>query len=276
MTRPTGYTDFFLTILLVALTLQLGTALADGPLRPGDTFKDCAECPELVVIPPGQFRMGDLSGDDDMNAKPVHQVRIVYSFAVGKHEVTQAQWQAVMGNNPSHYRGNDLPVARVTWYKTRAFIERLNEKTGQQYRLLSEAEWEYVARAGANTRYSWGDRFDVTKANALQRRRIRDSGSLRRWQSTPTPVGSYAPNAFGLYDMHGNAREWVEDCWNEVYYGAPTDGSVWTSGDCNHRVLRGGSFDNPKKWLRSAQRWWLKVDYEDFTLGFRVARTLSW
>ena len=228
--------------------------------KPGDTFKDCDDCPEMVVIPPGTFRMGDLQGGGDDDEKPVHEVRIDYSFAVGKFEVTQAEWRAVMGNNPSHFAGDVLPVEKVSWDDAKAFIERLNAKTSQRYRLLSEAEWEYAARAGTETKYSWGNSFNSAKANRV----------------IPTKlVGSYAPNAFGLYDMHGNVGEWVEDCWNRNYNSAPSDGSVWTNGICGRRVMRSGSWGDNPSLLRAANRYWVGTGWRAHDIGFRVARTLS-
>ena len=131
--------------------------------RPGDTFKDCDDCPEMVVIPPGQFRMGDLSGGGDKDEKPAHDVRIDYSFSVGKFEVTQAQWHSVMEYNPSYFEGSRRPVERVSWEDAKSFVNRLRNKTGKDYRLLSEAEWEYVVRAGTTTQYHWGDNFDGGK-----------------------------------------------------------------------------------------------------------------
>jgi formylglycine-generating enzyme required for sulfatase activity len=262
MSRTTAPTSFFLAFLTAALTLLLGTALADGPLRPGDTFRDCADCPEMVVVPAGSFVMGDLSGEGDIDETPVHDVRINYSFAVGKFEVTQAEWRHVMGNNPSRFRGDDRPVENVSWQDAQRFIGKLTSRTGQQYRLLSEAEWEYAARAGTTTEYHWGNVFNVSKAvsNGL----------------ATEPVGSYAPNAFGLYDMHANVWEWVEDCRNENYAGAPTDGSAWTNGICHwsRRVLRGGSWGFWASTMRAANRAGDGLG-ERHSDGFRVARTLS-
>ncbi len=228
--------------------------------RPGDTFKDCEECPEMVVIPPGQFRMGDLSGDGADAEKPVHDVRVDYSFAVGKFEVTQAQWRAMMGSNPSRFKGDNRPVEQVSWDDAKTFVDRLSAKTGNDYRLLSEAEWEYVARAGTRTKYHWGDAFSASKAAR---------------GASPEPVGRYEPNAFGLHDMLGNLWEWTEDCWNKSYTGSPADGSAWLSGSCSRRVLRGGSWGIRPGSLRAALRSWLGTGNRSSYLGFRVARTLS-
>ena len=224
--------------------------------RPGDTFKDCADCPEMVVIPAGSFRMGSNDGDSD--EKPVHRVTIPRPFAVGKYEVTQAEWRAVMGSNPSKFKGDRNPVERVSWDDTQDFVRLLGAKTGKQYRLLTEAEWEYVARAGTATKYHWGNSFDASHVNNGGR---------------TVPVGRYAPNGFGLHDMHGNVWELVEDCWHDSYSGAPTNGSAWTTGDCRYRVLRGGSWILDPWILRSALRY---GDFPNIRLndnGFRIART---
>ena len=230
--------------------------------RPGDTFKDCDDCPEMVVIPPGQFRMGDLSGGGDKDEKPAHDVRIDYSFSVGKFEVTQAQWHSVMEYNPSYFEGSRRPVERVSWEDAKSFVNRLRNKTGKDYRLLSEAEWEYVVRAGTTTQYHWGDNFDGGKVA---------KGSVTE------PVGRYAPNAFGLYDMHGNVCEWCQD-WYAGYDGkqkqavdptGPKKGRV--------RVWRGGNFADAGGNARSASRLsYGRVGYRpDFAAGFRVVRTFN-
>ena len=240
--------------------------------RPGRVFKDCEDCPEMVVVPAGRFRMGDLQGGGVDDEKPVHDVRIDYIFAVGKFEVTFAEWDACTSNggcggyHPVDHgwgRGRN-PVKYLSWDDAQAYVSWLSAKTGQSYRLLSEAEWEYVARAGTGTKYSWGNQFDSAKANNNE--------------STTRPVGSYEPNGFGLYDVHGNVWEWVEDCWHDGYQGAPTDGSAWTSGgDCSLRVRRGGSGSNSPWDRRAANRSWLGAGdrKDDYVNGFRVARTLS-
>jgi len=227
----------------------------------GGIFRDCPGCPEMVVIPAGSFRMGNLSVGGDDDEKPVHQVTIPRVFAVGKYEVTQAEWEAVMGSNPSRFKGSRNPVEGVSWDDARAFVRRLSAKTAKRYRLLSEAEWEYAARAGTATKYSWGNGFDSNRASNNQNNTV--------------PVGGYAPNAFGLYDMHGNVWEWVEDCWHDSYNGAPTDGGAWASGGgCSRRVLRGGSWDYRPRDLRSANRRRDATDFRDDLNGFRIARTL--
>ena len=236
---------------------------SDAPPRPGAVFRDCDGCPEMVVIPAGTFRMGCVSGRDcDGNERPVH--------AVTKYEVTQAEWEAVMGANPSGFSGCDrCPVEQVSWNDAQEFIGRLNAVAGEaRYRLPTEAEWEYAARAGRTTSYSWGNDVGRNRANC--------DGCGSQWDRDRTaPVGSFAANAWGLHDMHGNVWEWAQDCWNEGYRGAPTDGSAWESGDCGHRVVRGGSwYFNPRR-LRAAYhgRNGGGGRYKD--TGFRVARTIE-
>ena len=227
---------------------------------------------EFVPIPPGEFRMGSTSRVADDNEQPVTQVRISKGFYLGKYEVTQAQWKAVMGSNPSRFDacGPNCPVENVSWNDAQAFIKKLNSKDGKQrYRLPTEAEWEYAARAGSVTAYSWGNEIGRNRANC------RGCGS--QWDGEKTaPVGSFSPNAWGLHDMHGNVWEWVQDCWNDTYHGAPTDGSAWTSGSCGRRVVRGGSWSNGPENLRAAFRLRNTTGsrYND-SFGFRVARTLT-
>jgi formylglycine-generating enzyme required for sulfatase activity len=233
--------------------------------RPGDAFRDCLDCPEMIVIPSGRFRMGDMSGSGYNSEKPVHDVRINYSFAVGKFEVTQKQWWAFMRVNPSNMRGDNRPVGGVRWNEAKTFVERLSKKTGKQYRLLSEAEWEYAARAGTTTKYHWGSKFDSDKVAANR--------------VFAEEVGSYVANAFGLHDMLGNVWEWVEDCWHGSYLGAPADGSAWVDdGKCRQRSLRGSSWNGIPKNLRAAYRSngsTRRSPYVNQSDGFRVARTLS-
>ncbi|MEA3324727.1 MAG: formylglycine-generating enzyme family protein [Euryarchaeota archaeon] len=199
---------------------------------------------KFTLIPAGEFMMGSEDGFDD--EKPVHKVRIGKPFYLGTYPVTQAEWKAVMGNNPSHFKGDDLPVESVSWDDVQEFIKKLNEKEGtDKYRLPSEAEWEYACRAGTNTRYSFGDSESKLGDYAWY---DYNSGSKTH------PVGKKKPNPGGLYDMHGNVWEWVQDRWHSNYDGAPTDGSAWESGDGAHRVLRGGSWGGNARYCRSADR----------------------
>jgi formylglycine-generating enzyme required for sulfatase activity len=247
-------------------------------LQPGTTFRDCdgaavasagtdlpsgaSFCgPQMVVVPAGAFDMGDLNGGGHPYEKPVHHVTIPRPFAVGVYEVTQAEWRSVMGSNPSDFKGERNPVEKVSWDDAKDFLRRLSTKTGKEYRLLSEAEWEYVARAGSRTKYPWGNGIDLSKA----KHGVRRTG----------PVGSYVANAFGLYDTVGNVWEWTEDCWNKSYSGAPSNGNAWTTGGCHFRVLRGGGWRNSPWFVRSAYRIQHDSGDGDHDYGFRIARTVS-
>ena len=259
-------------------------ALRERTIRPdvaaGTFIKDCPECPELVVLPSGSYLMGsppDLETAAFSNEKPKaigsadekprHRVQI-QSFAIGKYEVTQEQWYAVMGKSQSPNRGRTLPVEQVYWDETQQFIAKLNQRTGQKYRLPSEAEWEYAARAGTTTEWSHGN--DESKL-------INYAWFGKNSGGKAQEVGQKLPNAFGLYDMHGNVTEWTQDCWHENYIGAPTDGSAWTTAcSGNLRVLRGGSWVTDPSLLRSAFRgsYYPGIRYFNYGIGFRLARDL--
>ncbi len=269
-----------LIILLVGIAIISAFApLATGVTpKLGDTFKDCDYCPDMVVVPPGSFLMGDLHGIGYFSEKSIRAVRIDYVFAVGKFEVTFDEWTACVSDGGCNgYRPDDLgwgrsdrPVVHVSWQDAKTYVKWLSRKTGKTYRLLSEAEWEYAARATSRTMFPWGNSIGSGYANC--------DGCGSVWDDDLTaPVGSFAPNAFGLHDMHGNVYEWVEDCWHSDYEGAPRDGSAWTSGGvCQVRILRGGSYDDTPVLVRSANRDGNITDdrYNLFS-GFRVARTLS-
>lgn len=245
-----------------------GTAAGDQRgSAAGTVYRDCDECPEMVVIAAGTFLMGSkadpVADSTPADEQPQHTVSIK-SFSLGRFEVTQAQWQAVMGTLPSRFEGRTLPVEQVSWDDAQAFVSKLSEKTGKKYRLPSEAEWEYAARAGSQTNYSFGD-----KENELRRYAwfIGNAGHKTH------PVGEKVANAFGLHDMHGNVWEWTEDCWNSNYAGAPGDGSAWTAGNCSLRVVRGGSWGSSSRFLRSAFRYGGTTARRYSNDGFRVART---
>ena len=238
-------------------------------LKPGTVFrKDAPWCPELVVIPPGEFMMGSTEAERQW-AKPQHRVSIAYSLAVGRYAVTFEEYDhfaKATGSALPADKGwgrSRRPVIHVSWDEAKAYVAWLGAETGQAYRLLSEAEWEYACRAGTTTQYWWGD--EITPKNANYGRNV----------GKTSEVGTYPVNPFGLYDMHGNVWEWVEDCWNDSYKGAPDDGSAWTSSDCRRRVLRGGSWSSPPEVLRSAHRYWNNRVKPEYKAGFRVARTLS-
>ena len=250
--------------------------------KPEKVFRDCPDCPEMVVVPAGSFMIGSPeheAGRHDSEG-PRRCVTIDKPFAVGKYEVTFDEWDACVNSRGCRgYRPKDAgwgrgrrPVIGISWDDAQAYVRWLSRKTGKKYRLLSEAEWEYAARGVTTTRYSWG--------NAIGRNLANCDGCDSRWDNRQTaPAGSFPANPFGLHDVHGNLREWVEDCWNGSYSGAPSDGRAWTSGDCEGHVQRDGSwFDEPWS-LRSAQRY--AERYGDrlgsrlSVIGFRVARTLT-
>lgn len=247
------------------------TVLFPTDLKPGTNFRDCDECPELIVLPAGEFRMGSNEADFE---KPEHRVTIRKPIAIGRHEVRFVEWDACVAAGGCKHRPDDLgkgrgerPVTNVSWDDVKAYLGWLSQKTGEKYRLPSEAEWEYAARAGTTTRYWWGQEAGRDNANC------RDCGSMSVRQMVPT--GSFAPNKFGLYDTAGNAAEWVEDCWNENFRGAPSDGSAWTGGQCRQRVLRGGSLESVARHVRSAARFRYDADVRYYGNGFRVVRELQ-
>ena len=252
-------------------------------LEPGDKFRECEACPEMVVVPAGTYLMGspvwEAGRDDDEG--PQRRVTIGEPFAVGVYEATFAEWDAcVRGGGCGRYlpdegwgRGN-RPVIYVSWEEAQAYGRWLSRETGQEYRLLSESEWEYVARAGTTTPFHTGRTISTDQAN-YDGNYTYGAGSEGKYREQTMPVGSFAPNAFGLYDVHGNVWEWTQDCWNESYRGAPEDGSAWERGDCGRRVIRGGGWGNSPGVLRSADRFSWGTTGTHFALGFRVARTLA-
>ena len=250
----------------------------------GDRFRDCAECPEMVVVPSGSFQMGSPphERERDMGEGPVHQVAMARSFAVGVYEVKFAEWDACAlaggcrGHRPSDggWGRGRRPVINVSWDDAKSYVQWLSSRTGEPYRLLSESEWEYVARAGTRTPFHSGETISMDQAN-YNGSYVYGPGQKGVFRERTVPVGSFPPNAWGLHDVHGNVWEWVEDCWNDSYAGAPTDGSAWEKGDCSDRVLRGGSWDYEPWSLRSATRGWSSTGVRLNNSGFRVARTLT-
>ena len=259
-------------------------------LKPGDSFKECAtDCPEMIVIPAGSLLMGSpptepgrATGENPLHVSredPQHTVIFSKPFAVSKYELTFTDWDACSaGGGCNDYRPDDTgwgrgqqPVINVSWEDAQEYVAWLSEVTGKAYRLLSESEYEYATRAGTTTAYPWGDNIGKNNADC--------NGCGSRWDAKQTaPIGSFAPNRFGLYDMVGNVFEWTEDCVHDSYDGAPTDGLAWLAdngGDCTNRVVRGGSWLSDPNYLRSANRLWLNSSARrDSGLGFRVARTL--
>ena len=237
-----------------------------------DALKSGGRGPAMATIPAGEFRMGCVSGlDCRNNEEPIREVVITHPFAISVYEVTFEDYDRFRRRDKvldeSWGRGQ-RPVINVSWEDAREYVAWLSSQTGEEYRLPSEAEWEYAARAGSLAQYGWGSRVGRSRANCG------DCGS--HWDGDRTaPVGSFAPNAWGLYDMHGNVWEWVEDCWNDDYAGAPPDGSAWLGGECYVRVLRGGSWGAPPRVLRAAYRGGITSGYRSSFVGFRVARTLT-
>ena len=240
-----------------------------------DALKGGGKGPEMVVLPTGRFRMGDLDGSGEKNERPVHTVTISRRIAMGQYPVTFEDYDryvSAMGAERPYDEGwgrGSRPVIYVNWHDAQAYAAWLSKQTGKRYRLPSESEWEYAARAGTETAYSWGNEIGVNRANC--------NGCGSRWDDKQTsPVGSFEPNAFGLYDMHGNVWEWVEDCWHSNYEGAPSDGSVWTSGgDSSWAVVRGGSWFYNPQYLRAAFRGGDSPSVRNSDDGFRLVQDLN-
>lgn len=278
---------------LKAWNVPIDMTVAPLPPKPPAPFKDCEICPEMVTVPAGEFLMGaeDPERVIEFNEEPQHPVTIPRPFAVSRYEITLGQFQAFVDDDhhrmgsgckvwhgtwkwdgakgwrdPAGLQRDDSPVVCVTWGDAKDYAMWLAHKTGKRYRLLSEAEWEYASRAGTATRYWWGDHFAPGFANCL------DCGS--EWDGErPAQVGRFLPNWFGLHDTQGNVWEWVEDCWHDGYVGAPADGSAWTEGgNCDRRVIRGGSWPEAKNHIRAANRAPDGEDNRTSALGIRIAR----
>ena len=283
-------------------------AIAEYPA--GHRFRDCADCPEMVVVPAGSFLMGSPASEESRHPDegPQHRVTIPAPLAVGRYEVTRGEFERFVkatgysagdacwtyeshGGQPRsgrHWREPGFaqtaqdPVVCVGWEDAQEYVAWLSRETGYAYRLLSEAEWEYVARAGTTTAWYWGER----EADRCHYENGTDEGAIRHgrgWTEAEcddgydrtAPVGSFEANAFGLSDMLGNVEEWVEDCGNDSYEGAPSDGRAWASGECGLRVRRGGSWLDIPRFLRSTERSRFSPSSRSSYVGFRVARTLT-
>jgi len=230
---------------------------------------------EMMAIPGGRFVMGSPNtearrGKDE---GPQHTVNVT-SFFMGKYEVTQEQWQAVMGNNPSYFKGAKLPVEQVSWNDAVQFCQKLSEKTGKNYRLPSEAEWEYACHAGTTTPFYFGETITPDLVNYGGNYPY-GAVSKGLYRAKTTDVGSFPPNAFGLYDMHGNVYEWCSDRYHSNYNGAPTDGTSWETGTDDNRVQRGGSWFNHAVHCRAAGRIYVSAGFSHWGRGFRVAVALA-
>ena len=241
---------------------------------------------EMVKIPQGRFIMGSPSGEkqrDDYES-PQHEVTVP-EFFIGRYQVTQAQYEAITGNNPANFKGENRPIEKVSWNNAKEFCKKLSQKTGRTYRLPSEAEWEYACRAGTTTPFYFGETITTTLANY----RGTDwnhkgtiypgnyiQGPKGEFRQQTTPVGDFPPNAFGLYDIHGNVWEWCEDTWHNNYDGAPTDGSAWIESDNqSKKVIRGGSWSNVPRHCRSAVRNDGVRGLMVGDIGFRVAVAIA-
>jgi formylglycine-generating enzyme required for sulfatase activity len=245
----------------------------------------------MIVVPAGIFTMGSPASEPQraVHEGPQHEVRLAKQFAVGKFAVTFDEWDACVGDGGcNRYRPSDSdwgrgkrPVIKVNWDDAKAYVAWLSRKTGKTYRLLSESEREYVTRAGTTTPFWWGSSISPQQANYNGNfvygsgSAFDNSGSKGGFRQRTVPVDSFQPNPWGLYQVHGNVWEWVEDCYRDSYAGVPTDGSASTSGDCGRRVVRGGSWFDLPTFLRSAHRYGDDSGDRDHALGFRVGRTLT-
>ncbi len=261
--------------------------LPPPPSVPSTQRSTLVRAPEMVTIPPGRFLMGAPAGEEGSSdaERPQHDVRIDYAFALGKHAVTFAEWDAAIAAGAKLEKPSDegwgrdrRPVINVNWNDVKAYIAWLNSRLGLEgrrdaYRLPSEAEWEYACRAGTTTPFSFGATISTTQANYCGEYTY-GAGKKGENREKTTPVGSFSANAFGLHDMHGNVWEWCEDAWNANYNGAPTDGSAWLTVDASSRVLRGGSWSIDPQDLRSAARGRYDPTVRVSIIGFRVARTV--
>ncbi len=256
-------------------------------LKPKDSFKECAQCPEMVVVPAGTFLMG-YGKEDELdytlgeNEKPRHKVVFAQPFAVGKFSVTFDEWDACVADGGcNNYKPLDKgwgrgrqPVIYVSWNDAKNYLTWISQKTGKPYRLLSEAEREYVTRAGTTTVFWWGDQISTSLAN-YNGNYTYHNGPKGEFRQRALPVDSFAPNPWGLYQVHGNVSEWMEDCWTKNYDGAPENGSARTDGNCAARFIRGGSWDTLPEYLRSAARFNEFNKIRHYALGFRVTRSLA-
>lgn len=262
-------------VVKIAIPIAKTSGVTQGGAVLGKVqIRDCAQCPELVLVPVGSFEMGNPTGEAQV--RPGHKVRL-QSFFIGKMEVTQKQWQQIMGNNPSSFKdcGDMCPVEEVSWQDVQEYLQKLNARSGLQFRLPSEAEWEYAMRANSTTPYPWGDFISHEYANYGKDACCGGFADGRdKWVHT-APVASFPANSFGLFDMAGNVKEWVADCWHGNYEDAPVDGSAWTS-KCigSDRVVRGGSWIDRPSVLLSSYRQKHAIGERWNTIGFRVARSL--
>jgi formylglycine-generating enzyme required for sulfatase activity len=267
------------SLLLEARLPQPLSRNQNDSLRPMDHFKECEACPEMIVVPAGQFTMG--AGENEVGStpdeRPQHLVIFAKTFAVGRFAVTFDEWDACIAAKGCSYRPSDQnwgrgkqPVISIRWSDAKEYVEWLSRKTGRLYRLLSEAEREYVTRAGTSTAYWWGDDFKALQANSAY--------PINQQQPT-TPrtvsVDSFVPNPWGFFQVHGNVYDWVEDCGSENYIDAPPDGAAQLTRNCEVHMLRGGAFSRRPETLRSAARLWSGNLNRMTYMSVRVARELG-
>lgn len=249
-------------MLLIILPIKIKAQSKTAPIQnsrenyiAGENFKDCDTCPEMVVIPKGSFMMGDIQGVGDPDEQFIRKVTFKNDFAVGKYEVTWDEWEACVADNACSkvpYTANSVwgkerrPVIHVFHLEAYQYIKWLNKKTGKNYRLLSEAEFEYVARAGTQTKFYWGNKKGKDHANCTD--------CLSQWKRGTDPVGTFAPNKFGVFDILGNLWEMVEDCYHESYEEAPTDGSARRHEKCESQLIRGGGWHDDAWNMRASNR----------------------
>jgi formylglycine-generating enzyme required for sulfatase activity len=272
----------------VSLPSRLATPLSSAEecaLQPKDVFKECGNCPEMVVVPAGSFTMGSPGSEKDRFPEegPQHTVTIHKPFAVGKFSVTFDEWDACVADHGCNsYKPSDQgwgrgrrPVINVSWNDATAYAAWLSRKTGKTYRLLSEAEREYVARAGTTTPFWWGGSISPQQANYISPVLLPTANGPKGEGHRTLPVDSFDPNPWGLYQVHGNVLEWTQDCYRDRYARAPSDGSAWTTGNCDLRVQRGGAWNDFSRNLRAANRSRNDPVVRDNSFGFRLGRTLT-
>ena len=285
--RPIGIITAVTTLIFISLYAIQPTSTDSESIH---TFKDSLESggdgPEMVIVEGGTFHMGCQTEDDCRDEElPVREVSVA-KFALGKYEVTFAEYdkfaKATESRLPEDFGwGRDnQPVINVSWIEAQAYVAWLSRETSEQYRLPTEAEWEFAARAGSKTTFSFGNEV----AKLCEYSNHADSSTEYKWRNTecsdgvssqPSSVGSFRANTWGLNDMHGNVWEWVEDCWHKDYSDAPSDGSAWTSEDCTDRVVRSGSFNGDINMVSSSFRLSTRANYPSHLYGFRIARTLD-
>ncbi|SAK65921.1 serine/threonine kinase [Caballeronia hypogeia] len=239
-------------------------------------IKDCPSCPVLIPLSPGSFTMG--SNNDDPAEKPPHRVSIAHPFAIGKYEVTVEQWNACTDAGACTRIAPDAesstpppansPMRNVSWDDANVYVKWLSKVAGKSYRLPTEAEWEYAARGGTQSTYWWGDQMKKGTADC------KDCGDPYK-PDAPTPVGSFAANPYGLYDVNGSVWEWVADCWHSSYKSAPADGRAWDDPSCSVRVIRGGSWREGAAYMQSATRFKYSASVRQSQNGFRVVRDME-